>query len=140
MSLPTRYSRIRVKDPDDVAKLYPLIVGYIENPERAETVTEFVFLGPTSNLDGYMKRDDRLPQFKTEEETRDIFNERLIADVVESLGLGESKNDEATNKDEWIRILTWMKPSLVADRKNEPGFRNWSDLGAFARGRDRKFT
>lgn len=38
-----RYTRIRVRNDDDIKRLYSLILDYIREPELALSVKEFVF-------------------------------------------------------------------------------------------------
>ncbi|KAI1154900.1 hypothetical protein F4825DRAFT_410259 [Nemania diffusa] len=107
----TRYTRIRIHDEDDFKKLYPLIMDYIRDPGLASSVKEFVFRSHLRRHELYLRKTNRPEVLRAEENARDISQEHSIAQLVTSLGIEESK------KSEWVRILTWMKPELVAARE-----------------------
>ncbi|KAI3318821.1 hypothetical protein HD806DRAFT_303628 [Xylariaceae sp. AK1471] len=106
-----RYTRIRVHDEDDFKRLYPLILNYIKEPELALSVKEFVFRSHLRQHEVYLRKTERPEILRTEENTRDISQEHSISQLVTDLGIGGSE------KADWIRILTWMKPELVAARE-----------------------
>ncbi|KAI0109623.1 hypothetical protein GGR51DRAFT_101705 [Nemania sp. FL0031] len=107
----TRYTRIRIQHEDDIDKLYPLILDYIREPELASSVKEFIFRLPLPTREGYLVKTDRPEVLRADEKNRDISQEHIISQLVTDLGLQE------VEKPDWIRILTWMKPELVAARE-----------------------
>jgi hypothetical protein len=115
-----QYSRIRVKDFSDAPRIYSLVIDYIENPAHAETVTEFVFLGPPNEPIYQFKHDDRLPEFQAAEKARNVSGEKALSDVVERFGLGQSRAENSITTEDWVKALTWMKRDLVAERAREP--------------------
>ncbi|KAI0476872.1 hypothetical protein F4859DRAFT_514204 [Xylaria cf. heliscus] len=106
-----RYTRIRIQDEDDFKRLYPLILDYIREPELASCAKEFVFRSHLPWHESYLSKSERREVLRAEENARDISQEHSIAQLVTDLGLEESE------KPDWIRILTWMKPELVAARE-----------------------
>jgi hypothetical protein len=135
------YSRIKVKDVKDGARLYPLIIDYIKHPEHAETVTEFVFLGPNDIYLYYFRNDgESVPDFQQAERTRGISDEQSITEVVDQLGLGDSKDPEAPNKEEWVRTISWLNPALAEERTKVPTTGVHPDFARFIHHNDVKST
>ncbi|KAI0442222.1 hypothetical protein F4803DRAFT_551383 [Xylaria telfairii] len=107
-----RYTRIRVHNNDDTKRLYPLIVDYIREPELASSVKEFVFGSHLPWYETYFRKTDRPEVLRAEENARDVSDEHTISQLVtDLLGLEEPE------KSSWVRIITWMKPELVAARE-----------------------
>ena len=130
-----RYTRIRVQNEGDIQRLYPLILDYIREPELASSVKEFVFRSHFPLYDSYgcWNNKDRGVALTAAENARDISQEHEILRVLTDLGLEESERLE------WARVLTWMKPELVAAReKNLNGA--FGDTKHFYRYRDRLFA
>ncbi|KAI0535322.1 hypothetical protein GGR58DRAFT_515500 [Xylaria digitata] len=130
-----RYTRIRVHDENDFRKLYPLIIDYTREPELALSVKEFVFCVHTHYYEYGLRPEDHLaglPQpRRTAEFVRDISQEHAISQLVAGLGFEEPE------KSDWVRILTWMKPELVAAREEAvDGY----ELNSFYRQRTKLFA
>ncbi|KAJ8109268.1 hypothetical protein ONZ43_g6179 [Nemania bipapillata] len=106
-----RYTRIAVRSDDDFQRLYFLMMDYIREPELALSVKEFVFRFHLPRHEVYLRVTERPEVLRAEENARDISQEHTISQFVTSLGIEEPK------KSDWIRILTWMKPELVAARE-----------------------
>ncbi|KAI1133495.1 hypothetical protein F5Y10DRAFT_69 [Nemania abortiva] len=107
----TRYTRVRVHDENDFKRLYPLILDYVREPELALSVKEFVFRCHLPYHELYLRKTNRPEALRAEENARDISQEHTISQLVTGLGLQEKERPD------WIRILTWMKPELVAARE-----------------------
>ncbi|RWA05050.1 hypothetical protein EKO27_g10055 [Xylaria grammica] len=103
----TRYTRIRVHGVDDFKKLYPLILDYIREPELASSVKEFVFRSHLWELRYYCETD-QTEVLRAQEDARDISQEHALFQLVTDLGIEESERPD------WVKILSWMKPEFVA--------------------------
>ncbi|KAI0411848.1 hypothetical protein F5X98DRAFT_356306 [Xylaria grammica] len=103
----TRYTRIRVHRVDDFKKLYPLILDYIREPELASSVKEFVFRSHLWEL-RYYRETDQTEVLRAQEDARDISQEHALFQLVTDLGIEESERPD------WVKILSWMKPEFVA--------------------------
>ncbi|KAI1170548.1 hypothetical protein F4777DRAFT_568746 [Nemania sp. FL0916] len=130
-----RYTRIRVHKEADFKKLYPLILDYIREPELALSVKEFVFRCHLPSRVGYLGKRDRADAWKAEEDVRDVSGEHVISQCLTDLGL------EGSEKTDWVRVLTWMKPEIVASR-NEASAREARsyDVEPYIRHRTRLFA
>ncbi|GAW19582.1 hypothetical protein ANO14919_090700 [Xylariales sp. No.14919] len=125
----TRYTRIRVHGVDDFKKLYPLILDYIREPELALSVKEFVF---HSHLleDWYYCGGDQTEVLRAQEDARDISQEHALFQLVTDLGIEESERPD------WVKILSWMKPEFVAAQEEALAAtnRSWGISGFYHRG------
>ncbi|KAI8949620.1 hypothetical protein F4801DRAFT_552734 [Xylaria longipes] len=131
----TRYTRIRVHNEDDFRRLYPLILDYIREPELASSVKEFVFRSHLPLHATYFGNRDRLAAERAEELSRDISQEHSISRLVTDLGIEEPE------KSDWVRVLTWMKPELVAEREETlAGTAGTWQISSFARHRNKLFS
>ncbi|KAI1424008.1 hypothetical protein F5Y12DRAFT_754284 [Xylaria sp. FL1777] len=129
-----RYTRIRIHEEDDFQKLYPLILDYIREPELASSVKEFVFRCHLPWHESYLRKTNRPEVLRAEENARDISQEHVISQVVTDLGLEESERPE------WIKILTWMKPELVAARAELLAGERPYEIQPFFRLRNKRFA
>lgn len=103
---------IQVQRQEDYEQLYPLILEYVRQPERAALVKSFsfrvedkiryrCFLGSEDNGD-----------WEAREKARDVSSETAMQKAIEPLALST-----ADERRDWIRTLTWMRPDFVAERK-----------------------
>lgn len=105
---------IRIREEDNFQKkLYPLIVEYINEPELASSVKKFVFRSHLPSQQTAWGTTYQLQVLRPENNIQDIFEEPAITKLVDDLGL------EGSEKSDWIRIPTWMKPEVVAARHEE---------------------
>lgn len=101
-------TRIRVREQEDFQRLYSLILEYADHPERSEHVREFVFRCPLDMGYYYPKTTQ---DGKPYEDTRDVSDEKTMRNVIQHLSLPQSEEGQ------WVRVLTWMKPELVEERR-----------------------
>ncbi|KAI0505509.1 hypothetical protein F5B22DRAFT_639881 [Xylaria bambusicola] len=128
------YMSIRVHNEDDIQKLYPLILDYIREPNLASSVKEFVFCCHLRWDDSYLIGADQSEGLGGEENARDISQEHGILQVLTDLGLEEPVRSE------WVRVLTWMKPELIAAREETLGGNPFHENARFYSYRDRLFA
>lgn len=101
--------RIRVKSPQDIARLYPLILDFHAHPERAAGVTEIVLTcGIKREL--YLRKTDLPKQWKAREAARDPPVQSPLWEAVRLIGIPPAQEDT------WVKMLSWMEPDLVAAR------------------------
>ena len=128
MTSTARTSRIRIQKPEDFGSLYSMILYYAQNPERAAFVTEFVFRCEIRQ-EMYLRMTNRPDEWKAREIQRSIAGEKDIQNAIKVLNLEEDQRRH------WVKVLTWMRPDYLAERKAalqedvrafeiEPYFRN----------------
>lgn len=102
--------RIRVKTPEDIERLYVLIVDFHEHPERAVGVTEFVFKRCTRQPQ-YLRKTNLPDEWSAKEAARPAPLTPLLWAVVERIGLSAEEQTEC------VKNLSWMDPELRATRE-----------------------
>ncbi|KAI0455342.1 hypothetical protein F5B21DRAFT_503395 [Xylaria acuta] len=108
---------------------------YIREPELASSVKEFVFRSHLPWHETYLRKTGRPEVLRAEENARDISQEHPISQLVTDLGIEESEISD------WVRILTWMKPELVAAREETlAGAGGTWEISPFYRHRNKLFA
>jgi hypothetical protein len=98
-----------VRTEEDIERLYTLIMEYLEHPERAATVKEFVFRCDIRE-EMYLSGSHHAEPWKDAERNRDVSQANPMYEAVQCLDLGEQQDD-------FVKILTWMEPDLLTTRK-----------------------
>ena len=114
MQTQPRFRRIRIESSADVDRLYPLILDYLREPARALSVEELVI---TKSVSSYQLRalTDAQEEVLDREEARDVSAETGLIQLVEGMGIPD------IDVNQWVRMLTWMKPELVTARASISG-------------------
>lgn len=112
----TNYSRIRLRDYDELDRSYKLVERYLAQPELATTVTELVLDVPVQHWRG--SRSCFGDEEKRDIEPLDEDNDRPLVSHLKSLGLG----DESTKF--MLDALAWKKDNdLTGPLVNHVGAR-----------------
>jgi len=109
-----RFRRIRIENDEDINRLYPLILDYLHEPARALSVEELII---TKSVSSYQLSTLTHAQEEVldREEARDVSTETSLIQLVEDIGIPD------VDVNQWVRILTWMKPELATSRAGTTG-------------------
>lgn len=110
-SSPRVLSRIRIRTPADLERIYPLIEDFTQNPEHATPVKEIVFRYGVQQ-ERYLRKTARPEEWKAAEAERELPDASSpLWRAVRRAGL------DAEGEAHWVKMLSWMSPPVLAARK-----------------------
>lgn len=105
------FKRIRIENNADINRLYPLILEYLREPDRALSVEEVVITKVVSSyhLGALTHAQNAVLE---REQARDVTAETGLIQLVSELGI------PYVDMNRWVRSLTWMAPEVLETRAN----------------------